>query len=116
MAGRPRKPFLFSDILSIPNRRDNRERHITQLVVKWGELGWEFRDVRGNHVVLGKRETTEPKCRQLIQNGTFTWNRIGENNIESGDSICCNEEQGFAEIKNLANFTAAQFLDSWKIQ
>ncbi len=81
-----------------------------QLLVNGRQLAREFLDVGGDHVVLDKGETPEPKRGKLIQDRALARNRIGEDDIKSGEPIGRDEEERFAEIKHFADFAAAEFL------
>jgi len=66
-------------------------------------------------MVLHKRETPEPKGGELIQDRTFARNRVRENDVKSGKPICRDEKERFAQIKNFADFAAAEFFYSGEV-
>jgi hypothetical protein len=37
------------------------------------------------------------------------WNRIRQNDVESGEAIGGDEEQGVAEVEDFTNFSGAEF-------
>ena len=67
-------------------------------------------------VVLDKGELAKPERGNLIQNGAFLRNRIGENDVEGREAIGSDEEQGFAEIEDLADFAGAEFGNAGQVE
>jgi hypothetical protein len=67
-------------------------------------------------VVSRKRETPKPKRRKLIQDSALARNRIGKNDVKGGKPIGRDEKERFAEVKDFADFAAAEFLYSRKIE
>ena len=75
----------------------------------------EFVEIRCDEVVLDLVKAFEPKRRELIEDGAFFRYRVGQDHIERGKPISHDKEQSLAEIENFADLSAAQFLDSRKI-
>ncbi len=75
----------------------------------------EFVEIRCDEVVLDLVEAFEPERRELIEDGAFFRYRVGQDHIERGKPISHDKEQSLAEIENFADLSAAQFLDSGKI-
>jgi len=67
-------------------------------------------------VVLHESESAKPKGGELIQDGAFAGNRIWENNIEGRKPVGRHEKERVAEIEDLADFAAAEFLYSRKFE
>src|SRR4051794_25754425 len=59
-------------------------------------------------MIRNKAESFEPERRDLIQDRAFTGNWIIEDDVERREPISRDEEERVAEIKNFADFAAAQ--------
>ena len=66
-------------------------------------------------MISGKGESLKPESGNLIQHCTFEWNRIWQDDIESGEPVGSDKEQVLPEIENLAHLPAAQFRDSGQV-
>src|SRR5204862_912008 len=86
-----------------------------ELIAKTFQLFRKFVEVRRDKVIIDSVETFEPKRGDLIEDRALVWNRIGQNHIEGREPIGHDEEKRLAEIENFADFPAAEFFDSRKI-
>ncbi len=68
-------------------------------------------ELHRDHVIRREGETLKPKSGELVQDRALVRDGIGQNAIEGGDAVGYDEEEGFAEIENLADLSAAKFRD-----
>ena len=67
-------------------------------------------------MIWNKVELIEPECRNLSEDLSLTRDCVWENAVESGDAVRCDDEEIFAELKNLAHFAAAEFRNTRRSQ
>ena len=60
-------------------------------------------------------EPLEPEGRDLIEDGAFFRDGIGQDHIKGRNPIRDDEKKGIAQIKNFPNLAAAQFFYSREI-
>ena len=90
-------------------------RSAFELIAEWLQPLRKFFEARSNVMIFSKGELLEPKRRDLVQHRAFSWNGIGQDDIESGKPVGRDEEEDVAEIKDFAHFTAAQFRDAGQV-
>src|SRR6266480_3125702 len=67
-------------------------------------------------MVLHEVEAPKPERGNLIQNGTLLRNRIGQDDVEGGQTIGRDKEERVAEIEDFADFAGAQFRNAGKFE
>ena len=68
-----------------------------------------------DQVIRNKVELIEPERRYLAKNFAFVRYRVGQDAVEGGNAVSCNNQEVFAEIKDFTHFAAAEFRNSRKI-
>ena len=58
------------------------------------------------------RSFVKPEIRNLRQHLAFSWNAVGHNTVKCRDAVGGDKEQLPAQIENLADLAALDFLDS----
>jgi hypothetical protein len=59
-------------------------------------------------VVFDVRELREPEVRELGQDFSLVGHAGLENDVESGDPVACDEEEGVADVVEIADLAAAR--------
>ena len=77
--------------------------------MKRREVWRKFLDLCRDQVVLNEAKLPKPECGKLIQDRALVGNRVGKNDVESGEAIRCDEEKAFAQVKDFADFAGAEF-------
>src|ERR1051326_1026146 len=83
-----------------------------QLFTEWPQFLWKLLKIRRDKVIIDLVEPLEPKRGNLVQHCALVWNWVGQDYVKRRDAIRDDEKQRVAEVKDLAHFSAAQFLDS----
>jgi hypothetical protein len=58
----------------------------------------------------------EPEIGNLGEHFAFARDAVGHDDVEGGDAIAGDEQEAIAEVKDFADFAAADFLDARKFQ
>ena len=80
------------------------------------QLRGKEREIGRNKMISDRGKLLEPESRDLVQDRAFLGNRIGQNHVEGGEPVGCDEEECLAQVKYLAYLAAAQFRQVRKIE
>ena len=71
----------------------------------------------GQQMVRHERgKLIEPEIRNLGEHLALTRDAVGHDDIKRRDAVAGDQQQPVAEVENLADLAAAQFLDAWQLE